>query len=60
MDAMQAGLKELGVGYKANELFITHLHADHIGLLPSIAADTSTIYFNRPGFGSGSIRGYLG
>jgi glyoxylase-like metal-dependent hydrolase (beta-lactamase superfamily II) len=48
MDAMQAGLKELGVDIRKTNFYITHLHADHIGLLSSIAIDNSTIYFNRP------------
>jgi len=48
MNAMQAGLKKVGVDIRKTNFFITHLHADHIGLLSSIAADTSAIYFNRP------------
>jgi glyoxylase-like metal-dependent hydrolase (beta-lactamase superfamily II) len=48
MDAMQTGLRELGVDIRKTNFYITHLHADHIGLLSSIATDTSTIYFNRP------------
>jgi glyoxylase-like metal-dependent hydrolase (beta-lactamase superfamily II) len=48
LNAMQTGLKQLGVDLKKTNFFITHLHADHIGLLPRVAADTSTIYFNRP------------
>jgi glyoxylase-like metal-dependent hydrolase (beta-lactamase superfamily II) len=33
MNAMQAGLKKLGVDIKNTDFFITHLHADHLGLI---------------------------
>ena len=48
MDALSAGLKELSVDLKKADFFITHLHADHLGLVSNLATDTSTIYFNRP------------
>jgi glyoxylase-like metal-dependent hydrolase (beta-lactamase superfamily II) len=48
MDAMQAGLRALGVDSKKTDFFITHLHADHLGLLSRLATETSTIYFNQP------------
>jgi len=48
MNAMQTGLKKLGVDLKRTDFLITHLHADHFGLLPNLITDTSTIYFNRP------------
>ena len=48
MDAMQAGLRALGVDLKKTDFFITHLHADHLGLLSRLATETSTIYFNQP------------
>jgi glyoxylase-like metal-dependent hydrolase (beta-lactamase superfamily II) len=47
MDAMQAGLRVLGVDLKRTDFFITHLHADHLGLLSRLATETSTIYFNQ-------------
>jgi len=47
MDAMQAGLRELGVDLKKTDFFITHLHADHLGLLSRLVTETSTIYFNQ-------------
>ncbi len=47
MDAMQAGLRTLGVDLKKTDFFITHLHADHLGLLSLLANETSTIYFNQ-------------
>jgi len=48
MNAMQTGLKELGVDLKKTDFLITHLHADHFGLVPNLITDTSTIYFNQP------------
>ena len=46
--AMQTGLHELNVNLKETDFFITHLHADHFGLVSNLATPTSTIYFNRP------------
>ncbi|MFC1864970.1 MBL fold metallo-hydrolase, partial [Chloroflexota bacterium] len=48
MSVMSAGLKELDVDLKKTDFFITHLHADHLGLVSRLATDTSTIYFNQP------------
>ncbi len=48
MDAMQAGLGALGVNLEKTDFFITHLHADHLGLLSRLLTETSTVYFNRP------------
>lgn len=48
MNAMQAGLSELGVDLRETDFFITHLHADHFGLVTSLTTETSKIYFNRP------------
>ena len=48
MTAMQAGLSELGVDLRRTDFFITHLHADHFGLLSNLVTDTSKIYFNQP------------
>jgi glyoxylase-like metal-dependent hydrolase (beta-lactamase superfamily II) len=47
LDAMQEGLKSLGVDSRETDFFITHFHADHIGLLPRLVAESSTVYFNR-------------
>ena len=44
MDVMSSGLKELNVDLKEADFFITHLHADHLGLVSNLATDTSTIY----------------
>jgi glyoxylase-like metal-dependent hydrolase (beta-lactamase superfamily II) len=48
MEAMQAGLKALSVDLRETDFFITHLHADHFGLVSSLVTETSTIFFNRP------------
>ncbi|MGZ6202938.1 MAG: MBL fold metallo-hydrolase [Thermodesulfobacteriota bacterium] len=48
IEAMKAGLKELGVDTKKTDFFITHLHADHFGLVSNLNTDTSKIYFNQP------------
>jgi len=48
LQAMQAGLKEIGVDIGKTDFFITHLHADHFGLVPNLITDSSKIYFNQP------------
>jgi len=48
MDAMQAGLWELDVNLERTDFFITHLHTDHIGLVPALMTGTSKVYFNLP------------
>jgi glyoxylase-like metal-dependent hydrolase (beta-lactamase superfamily II) len=48
MHAMQAGLRELGVDAGRTDFFITHLHADHFGLVSDLITDSSEIYFNEP------------
>ena len=47
LNTMQTGLRELGVDITKTDFFITHLHADHLGLVSSLATSTSTIYFNQ-------------
>jgi len=46
--AMLNGLNELGVDLIHTDFFITHLHADHLALVTTIASDTSRIYLNAP------------
>ena len=48
LGAMTGGLDELGVDLTNTDFFITHLHADHIGLVSELIIDTNNIYFNRP------------
>ena len=46
--AMAAGLMELAVDLKKADFFITHLHADHLGLVSELACKSAKIYFNYP------------
>ncbi len=48
MEAMTEGLDALGVSASDADFFITHFHADHLGLVSEIAAEGATIYMNRP------------
>jgi glyoxylase-like metal-dependent hydrolase (beta-lactamase superfamily II) len=48
LEAMQNGLQELGVDLKQTDIFITHLHADHFGLVNKLASHSSDILFSRP------------
>ena len=40
-----SGLKECGVNFKEADFFITHLHADHSGLVSALAGKEARIYF---------------
>ncbi len=42
------GMRALGVTGAGTDFFITHFHADHLGLVSELAANGSTIYLNRP------------
>lgn len=46
--AMRLSLNELDINLVKTDFFITHLHADHFGLVPNLATDTSRVYFNQP------------
>lgn len=46
--AMMEGLRELNIGLETVDIFITHLHADHFGLLGEMVTENTTVYFNRP------------
>lgn len=48
MEAMRAGLKELQVDLEKTDFFVTHLHADHLGLVSELIRGGNKIYFNRP------------
>lgn len=47
-EAFDAALDELQLDLAQTDFFITHLHADHLGLVSELAAPTSRIFFNRP------------
>lgn len=46
--ALEEALRELSVRPGRTDLFITHVHADHLGLAAALGGDSSQIYFNRP------------
>lgn len=46
-DALRAGLDQLGVDLSRTDFFITHLHADHLGLVTDLAGETSRVFFNQ-------------
>jgi glyoxylase-like metal-dependent hydrolase (beta-lactamase superfamily II) len=48
MQAMKAYLRALDVDLRRTDFFITHLHADHLGLVSDLAQESSKIYFNYP------------
>ena len=45
---LRAGLDELDVQLGETDFFITHLHADHMGLVTELATDSSTVFVYRP------------
>ncbi len=47
MNAMQSGLREIGVDLGKTDFLITHHHADHFGLISSLATEQSKIYFGQ-------------
>jgi glyoxylase-like metal-dependent hydrolase (beta-lactamase superfamily II) len=46
--ALLSALDQLGVDLHKTDFFVTHLHADHIGLVDELSADDAIIYFNQP------------
>lgn len=46
--AMLNALDQLGIDLAVTDFFITHLHADHVGLVDELASKEAIIYFNRP------------
>ncbi len=47
-EAMQAYLKELKIDLAKTDFFITHLHADHLGLVSEFIQPSGKVYFNQP------------
>jgi glyoxylase-like metal-dependent hydrolase (beta-lactamase superfamily II) len=47
-EAVRAALQRLGVDLRETDFFITHLHADHSGLIGELASESSTVYCSRP------------
>ena len=48
LEAMQSGLKRLDIDLAKTDFVITHLHADHFGLVGKLVTETSKLFFNRP------------
>jgi glyoxylase-like metal-dependent hydrolase (beta-lactamase superfamily II) len=46
LNAMNASLQKLGVDLNKTDIFITHLHVDHMGLAGTLARDSSKVYLN--------------
>ncbi len=44
---MLSNLEELGVDLNKTDFFITHMHADHAGLVGKLATAMSKVYFNE-------------
>jgi glyoxylase-like metal-dependent hydrolase (beta-lactamase superfamily II) len=47
LSEMYTGLEGLNVDLKKTDFFITHLHADHLGLTAKLATETSKVYFSQ-------------
>ena len=45
--AFLSALDQLAVDLEKTDFFVTHLHADHIGLVEELSADDAIIYFNQ-------------
>ena len=46
--AMDEGLASLEIAPEGADYFITHFHADHLGLVTRLAGPDSKVYFNQP------------
>ena len=46
--ALVSGLEECGIDQEKADFFVTHMHADHLGLIPALAAKTARIYSGEP------------
>ncbi|NLN40261.1 MAG: MBL fold metallo-hydrolase [Smithella sp.] len=46
-EAMQQGLNELAIDLNRTDFMLTHMHADHTGLVERLATDSSRIFFSR-------------
>jgi glyoxylase-like metal-dependent hydrolase (beta-lactamase superfamily II) len=45
-EVLLPALKKLDIDLEKTDLFVTHLHADHLGLTGDLATDNSICYFN--------------
>ncbi|MGQ9543236.1 MAG: MBL fold metallo-hydrolase [Candidatus Bathyarchaeia archaeon] len=47
-EAMYKGLSELGISLSESDLFITHMHPDHLDMVWSLPVGSSRIYLSKP------------
>jgi glyoxylase-like metal-dependent hydrolase (beta-lactamase superfamily II) len=47
MEAMSAGLKELGLRAEDMDIFLTHRHPDHVGLVERVTGPDTRVYISR-------------
>ena len=43
---LRAGIKELGLDMRRTDIFLTHFHSDHCGLVPKIVSSDSAVYMS--------------
>lgn len=48
LEKIREGFQEIGLDLNRTDFFITHLHADHTGLVLELKSGSSRIYFNGP------------
>ncbi len=46
--ALLDAFDQLDVDMQKTDFFVTHLHADHVGLVDELSAENALIYFNEP------------
>jgi glyoxylase-like metal-dependent hydrolase (beta-lactamase superfamily II) len=47
-EAMQAGLNRLGLDLSRSDIFLTHRHIDHYGLVSKLVTESTRIFMGRP------------
>ena len=47
-NALLWALDKLDIDLQKTDFFVTHLHADHVGLVDDLSAEDAVIYFNQP------------
>ena len=47
MTALVSGLKECGLDLRQADFFVTHMHADHAGLVSTLAGKEAKVYFGQ-------------
>ncbi len=46
-ESLLSGLNELGVRMEDTDIFLTHMHTDHLGLVPDVATPGTRVYMSR-------------